>query len=190
MKKYLLAMTALATVSSAANAITYVGTRAVGTATASLTIETDGSLGVLGTANIVDWTIAMVDGADSFTLTGPLSGGNSQLIVQGAGLTATATSLMFDFGAASGLALFQAPSIGAGKTFYCVQINGCFDGDGPGEAIDPRQNFSFVREARQGNVVLATAGGVPEPAAWGMMLVGFAAVGASMRSRRTTVTFA
>jgi hypothetical protein len=39
------------------------------------------------------------------------------------------------------------------------------------------------------NVTLSTAGGVPEPATWAMMLVGFAGLGAAMR-RRTRAALA
>lgn len=51
----------------------------------------------------------------------------------------------------------------------------------------PGQNIAcaFTRE------VLAAPGGVPEPAAWAMMLAGFGLVGSAMRRRSTmTVTFA
>lgn len=37
---------------------------------------------------------------------------------------------------------------------------------------------------------LAVSGAVPEPATWAMMIVGFGAVGATLRRRRTAVTFA
>jgi hypothetical protein len=41
-------------------------------------------------------------------------------------------------------------------------------------------NFTFTSNA--------SAGAVPEPATWAMMLVGFAMVGAAVRKRRSTVT--
>ncbi|NJC09317.1 PEPxxWA-CTERM sorting domain-containing protein [Polymorphobacter fuscus] len=38
-----------------------------------------------------------------------------------------------------------------------------------------------------GEIVLASAGAVPEPAAWAMMIAGFGLVGGTMRQRRTAV---
>ncbi len=37
---------------------------------------------------------------------------------------------------------------------------------------------------------ITVSGGVPEPATWAMMVIGFGAVGAGLRSRRTSVKFA
>lgn len=50
----------------------------------------------------------------------------------------------------------------------------------------PGQNMAcaFTRD------ILAAPGGVPEPAAWAMMLAGFGLVGSAMRRRNTRVTFA
>lgn len=40
-------------------------------------------------------------------------------------------------------------------------------------------------------IAIAVPGAVPEPASWGLMLIGFGAMGASLRSRRrTTITYA
>ena len=190
------AAVAAASFSTVAEAATvYTGLRTVGAATAQLSITTDDTIGVLTGANILDWTIVMNQGGSNFTLFGPLSGNNSQVLVSGSALSATSTDLLFDFGAASGFALFQAPTTGSGQTFYCVQIDGCFDFNGPAEAIDARDDFAFTREARQGRVVLASAGAgaVPEPATWAMLVLGFGAAGGAMRARRklgTTVSYA
>ena len=66
-------------------------------------IETDGTVGVLSAANIVDWNLHIVQfspifGEGSAGLFGPLSGNNSTVNVQGSALSATATGLFFDFG--------------------------------------------------------------------------------------------
>lgn len=178
---------------TAAQAATvYTGLRTVGSATAQLSITTDDTIGVLSGANVLDYTIVMNQGSSSFTLTDS----NSDLLVSGNAFSATATELLFNFDAASGFALFQAPSIGSSQTFYCVQINGCYDFNGPGEAINASTNFSPTIAPRQGVVTLATAGapgGVPEPATWAMLVLGFGAAGGAMRARRkatATVAYA
>ena len=190
MKSLLLAACAAISLAGAADATTYVGNRTAGTATAALSITTDNTIGVLSTANITDWTISMTDGAVSFTLFGPQSGNNSGLLISGTALSATATSLLFDFSAASGFALFQAPDVGSGQTFYCTQISGCFDFSGPGEGIDANSNFAFQRNSLTGSQVIATAGNVPEPEAWALLIGGLGAVGAAARRRRVAAVTA
>jgi PEP-CTERM motif len=188
--KLLVSLIALS--AGAAEATTYIGNRTIGTGSASLSITTDGTIGVLSTANITGWTIGLNEPGFSFTLQGPTSGSNSQVLVSGSALTATSTDILFDFSAGSGFALFQNPNIGSGQHFYCTQINACFDFAGPGEGVEASTDFSFTRNSLSGNVVLASVSGpaVPEPASWALLIVGFAAVGASMRARKVAVRFA
>ncbi|MEM8919079.1 MAG: PEPxxWA-CTERM sorting domain-containing protein [Pseudomonadota bacterium] len=186
MKKLLLAATSAFVLASSANAATFIGTRTVGGSTANLSITTDDTLGVLSSANILDWTISLSDGVDNFTLLGPLSGNNSGLLLSGSALTATATDLLFDFGV-NGFALFQAPNPGSGDTFYCAQggTSACFDFDGPAEGIEAGTGFTFDRTPRRGNLVLASVqAAVPEPATWAFMILGFGAIGGAMRRQK------
>lgn len=171
--------------------IVYTATRGVGSGTVNISITTDGTIGVIGTANILDWTISMVDGLDSFTLLGPLSGSNSQVLIQGAALTATASDLLFNYDAAgSPFGLFQSPAISSSILFYCFQVNGGFNFSGPGEAIDPRPDNSYVSSARSGMQVIASATttvATPEPSAIGLALsglIGIGGYGTWRRSRR------
>ena len=74
-----------------------------GTGTATGSITTDGTLGVLATANITDWNILVQDGAFSFTL----APGSSQfMFVSGTKLTATSTGLFFNFDVSGSSAAF------------------------------------------------------------------------------------
>jgi hypothetical protein len=62
-------------------------------------IQTDGTLGTLTSANILGWDLVVYDGvSNTYSLTGG-SGGNSSLTISGAGLTATATQLSYNFAA-------------------------------------------------------------------------------------------
>jgi hypothetical protein len=170
--------------------VVYTGVRTAGTATANLSIRTDGTIGVLSTGNVLDWVISMTDGVDSFTLLGPMSGPNSTLLIQGVAFSATATDLLFDFSAAgSNFALFQAPSVGSGQTFYCVQTNGCFDSSGAGEGIDPRLDFEYQRAALSGSVSIASAESLATPEPSTAVLLGAGAIGFFLfRRRRASVT--
>jgi hypothetical protein len=80
--------------------LSYAGDSLVGT------ITTDGTLGVLSASNIVDWKLVVTQANNvpngepvpsSYDLTGPLSGGNSVVSVNGSDLTATPTDLTFNF---------------------------------------------------------------------------------------------
>lgn len=129
----------LATAASAATV--YTGNRIIGTGSAQLSITTDDTIGVLTTANILDWTIGLNEDGANFTLYGPASGNNSQLLISGTALRATATEILFDFDAEGNqFALFQAPFIGSSSTYYCIQTNGCSDFDGPSEAVEANAN--------------------------------------------------
>lgn len=55
-------------------------------------------------------------------------------------------------------------------------------------------NYSLAGSLLTGDIILghseAAVSGVPEPATWGMMLVGFGLIGAASRRRRVSLTFA
>ncbi len=184
----LLAGTAIAV---PASATTYIGTRTIGTGSVNISITTDNTVGALTAANILSYTINLINTDATFTLTQS----NSSKLISGNAFSATANNLLFDF-QAPGFALFQAPSIGSSATFYCLQGQGsssvCFDTLGAGEAVDAHNNFIFSRVVRTGFQVIASAAAVPEPATWGLMILGFGMIGAASRSRKikTTVTFA
>ena len=58
------------------------------------TITTDGNLGVLSSADILDWSFTITGGATPYTLTNS----NSQLALSGDALTATSAALLWAYG--------------------------------------------------------------------------------------------
>ena len=186
MRKSLLAacMFAALSVAGAADAADYISTRTVGDATAALSITTDDTLGVLTKDNILDWTVTLTRGALTETLFGPDSGDNSRIELRGTALTATATQLLFDFGAAANsYLLFQSSDL-ANRSLYCVQTTNCFD-QSPAEFISFGPLFNnFTRKSQSGIEVIAATAAVPEPETWLTMLTGFALTGAAMRRKK------
>jgi hypothetical protein len=193
MKAKLLAALLLSTVAvTAADATVYTSTRTVGTATAQLSITTDGKIGMLAAANILDFTITLTNGSVTTTLFGPAGEQNASAQISGPAFTATATQLLFNFDVpGNNYALFIG-DLDIGRPSYCLQTNFCWDNNGGGEIINAGPNFSSFQVGRRSGteVIASTAAAVPEPATWAMMIAGFGLGGAGMRARRRTIAFA
>ena len=157
------------------------------------TITTNGTLGLLHQSDILDYNIQLIDNIRpmfNFTLTPS----NSAIwYFADLGLTATPTELIFDFNDAGAGFLIQGDidhALSSGYNYFCYQATtgACAQG----ETIVP--NYFAV----DGVLVSGLSGplplsGVPEPATWAMMLLGFGVVGLAMRKRsnaRTTVSYA
>jgi hypothetical protein len=154
-------------------AVTFNVNRSIGAGGVTGTIDTDGTLGVLSTANFTNWNLTLNDSVGTFNLLGPLSGSNSQLLVSGSSFSATATDLLFDF-SGGGFALFQNPGIGSGLNFWCLESSNCSGLGNPGESV--ALSYSLTQNsARSGIQSIATTAGaqsVPEPSSSLGMLVG------------------
>ena len=175
---------------ASATPITYQVNQTIGTGGVVGTITTDGALGVLVSANITDWDL-MLTGLNASTLN--LKTSNSQVVVFGTDLTATATNLFFDFGAAStGYLLIQKPPLGSGAQYYCdaakLQSFWCSPGASvvPGSVFDKPQTYEYVPV--DGKQIIGTVPGgvstVPDaPATLLLMGLGLAAIRV-MRARK------
>ena len=156
-------------ISNAFASTVYSVDRSIGIGGVSGYIETDGTIGVLGGSNIVDWQLLLDDGLSTYTLFGPGStSANSELAVTGTAFSASATDLLFDFSAANGQhVLFQNPFLGSAINFWCLDTDAaiqsfCSDSN-PDESVGVEiQNFESVD--RSGVVSIGSAA-VPVPAA-------------------------
>jgi hypothetical protein len=173
----------LGAVASRASSISYNVSRTIGAGSVIGTIETNGTTGVLHTANIIDWNLQLSDGTNTYNLTGPLSGNDSGVFISGSDVTASTSQLFFNFsGADAGYLLFQV-TFGSGQQYYCDSANQvlCLQG----ESVVP-QSFStgFQNVSLSGNAVIGTSGSpvspvnpVPEPEPCGLTLVGLGLLG-------------
>jgi hypothetical protein len=165
-----------------ADDITYTVSQRVGAGTVTGSIETDGTIGVLGTSNIVNWDLVVTDGSVTYDVLGPLSGNNTKENIGGPATSATATEIFFDFNAVDN---------GSFVSFFNPLTNesgwGLEDGY-PGFPISPASGEfisappSFIdASADTGVQVIATA--VPEPSTYALMMIGIGCV-MVMRKRK------
>ncbi|MEM6635665.1 MAG: VPLPA-CTERM sorting domain-containing protein [Pseudomonadota bacterium] len=174
-------------------AATYTIVSGLTSGTVTGTIETDGTLGVLSTANIVDWNITVDGTGGVFNLLGDGSvGDNSDVLVTGTTLEATATLLTFDF-SSGGVALFQSPTTASSENFACFAASTCGEFS---DAITSLAGTDFPGDIdvfpQVGVVTIATADAppaddpnvIPVPASLPLLAGGLLGLGAIARRRR------
>jgi hypothetical protein len=140
---------------------------------------TDGTLGPLGRANFVDWTLTVDSSIGSETLHGPLSGNTSYLFIFGS-LSATATGLDFDF---SGLGVvWLSRGFISSDTYWCLDnLDSCHLGSGETIGWDYTiEGFTPRTGAQQIATLVSTT--VPEPAS--VLLFAAGALGGALRALR------
>jgi hypothetical protein len=172
-----------------ATAITYSVNQTIGVGSATGNIVTDGTIGVLNSADILNWNLLLNDGTNTFNLSGPPTS-LSQVTVDGTDLSATASQLLFNFSAGGGL--FDLLDIDGGylpSVCFSAQAN-CTSFDATGEGIgESVMIFSFPQSTSlSGTDVIATA---PEPATFPLigMAFGLTFLAARRRSVRKAVQF-
>lgn len=171
-------------------AISYSVNEAVGAGSVTGIIETDGTIGTLATANILDWNLVINDGSASFDLLGPLSGNNSQQLIVGTDLTATAAALNYNF-SGSGLLLFQNPGTGSTINFVCFtsitcggglnQINLCLANCFVPVNI-PTANVKVSPQSGLIQIATVSTVATPEPSSVGLLSLGLAAIACRKRA--------
>jgi hypothetical protein len=164
-----------------------------GTGTITGTITTDGKLGILSAADVVNWNLELTTQTPSGATTYDLAYTSPGVEVSGQSLTATATALMFDFsGPAGDLFLLQTSLNNNGLNYYCVATSTgtCFAGitDAPQSVWD---GTGVVDQTVSGNQIIAIASSneinpTPLPATWTLMLGALGAI-ASLLYRRKKV---
>jgi hypothetical protein len=169
----------------AASNITYSINQIIGPGSEIGTITTDGTIGTLSALNIVGFNLTLNDGSNVVNLIWPnaiisvnsnacCSGGTPD----GVDLTASASSLMFNYSGSDSGDFVIASSLGS----VCyTAVSNCWGPTGVGLYSVNGDGLS-VYIAQSGNQIIGNA--VPEPATWALMLLGFGGIGFAMRRSR------
>jgi hypothetical protein len=170
---------------SSASAATYNVDFSSGANSISGTVTTDGTLGTLALGNILDWNLTAAHAPYSAQFTGPLSGGNSLISAwQGNALSATATDLLFDFGASFAVVGIAKPNGCCAILLYSKDNGANTPAIFLAVGNSPTDGVSVVLPGPEGIVSIATAT-TPVPGALPLFATGLGVFGlAAWRRKR------
>ena len=161
-----------------ASDITYNFNESIGSVTATGTLETDGTIGVISTSNIVAYDLTLSNGTDSFTIDSSVLGAE---FVGGNNLTATATALFFNFNSTDA-GLFIAD----GNNYVCDVSGSHTTCSGSSASIeiyfDGHQYDSGVLSGVQQIGTVPTSA-TPEPSSLALLGTGVLALAGGIRRR-------
>ena len=148
-----------------ASDITYDVNQVVGSGSVTGTITTDGTLGLVGTGDIVDWDLTINDGLASseFVLT---SANSQEEVASSSDLSATASQLFFNFsGGDGGIFLIESTTLGDAGPFVCWETGNSCGSFGMGVSLSADWGErDTVGTTIEGDQVIANAEtATPEP---------------------------
>ena len=111
----------------------------------------------------------------------------SSSLTGGLFVTALGSGISQNGNANTGYTITAAP----GTFFDAIRLTSCVSATACnpiGTSLAGSGNGSVINFERQNSIQLAAVAAVPEPATWAMMLMGFGAMGVSLRRRRRTQT--
>jgi hypothetical protein len=156
--------------SASASPITYNLNLAIGSGSVTGSIRTDGTVGILATENLLDWTILVNDGSTSSTF---IPGNTSAYQVNNYQLLASPTQLTFNFGG-QGFLFFQS-----GLSWLCLDgVTGSCTGHASAAVVNEGGPWQVTAER---GVVVVGAAAVPEPSTWLLLGTGVAGLAATRR---------
>jgi hypothetical protein len=168
-----------------AGAIQYTVNQTIGSGSVTGAITTDGTIGTLAAADVISWNLFLNDGTNTGV---QASGANAALVVvEGSPLTATLTTLTYDYSSVSGGDFYFTDTNTPydGELCYTSRSN-CWGPTGVG-LYNVGGDGQSVYAALTGSQIIASDGRsvpVPEPATFALFGAGLVSLSALRRRRK------